>query len=218
MYAKKLGERLRKARTRKGLNQKEAAKLFNITPGRLSHYENGRANPPQELLTEMAKTYAVSGDYILGLNILETEVPEGQLEVFRERLNELRIKKGLSRLDLAEFVGVSEEKIKEWEFNCTELPTATELFYLAAPLDVTPDYLAGFVDSEQGISDETPKPKELEKLIEDNLLMYSGIPITARDLEKIRQALYLVFLDSIKQKQKKEQKEKELDKSNNYEK
>lgn len=201
-YIKQLGERLRKARMKKGLSQKEAAKLLNISPGRLSHYENGRANPPQELLTEMAKHYSVSGDYILGLNVLETNVPEKQLEVFRERLNTLRIKKRLSRKELAEFVGVTEEKIKEWEFNCTELPKATELFYLAAPLDVTPDYLAGFVDDEQGISDELPKPKDIEKMIDDNLLMFSDVPITARDIEKIKQVLYLVLLDSIKQKKK----------------
>lgn len=201
-YLEKLGKRLKKARIAKGLRQNEVADLLNITSSRVSHYENGRSTPSPEMLTEMAKLFTVSADYLLGVNALETKVPEEQLEVFRDRLNTLRIKQGFSRSELAKFVGVSEEQIKKWEFDCTELPTATNLFYLAASLGVTPDYLAGFVDTEQGISDEIPKPIDIEELLQKNLLTYSGIPITAWDILKIKQALNIVFFDSIRQKQK----------------
>ncbi|SFM44075.1 helix-turn-helix domain-containing protein [Salibacterium qingdaonense] len=59
-------KRLRKSREAANLNQKEAAKKFDITNYQLSRYENGHSNPDPDLISKFADLYEVSADYLLG--------------------------------------------------------------------------------------------------------------------------------------------------------
>ena len=64
---------------------------------------------------------------------------------FRERLKELRVAKGLSQMQLAQAVGVSQSAIAKWELGKTE-PTASAIIFLAAFFKETTDYLLGVTD------------------------------------------------------------------------
>ncbi|SFX78080.1 Helix-turn-helix [Thermoactinomyces sp. DSM 45891] len=61
-----LGERLKKARLRTKLMQKEAAEQIGISNVTLSHYEKGDRNPDPDTLAKLANLYKVSVDWLLG--------------------------------------------------------------------------------------------------------------------------------------------------------
>ncbi len=62
-----LGERLKKARKRKGLSQAEVYELTGIGNKSLSRYENDASSPSPEVLQKLSRLYDVSGEYLLGL-------------------------------------------------------------------------------------------------------------------------------------------------------
>ena len=64
---------------------------------------------------------------------------------FKERLKELRTAKGLSQMQLAQAVGLSQSAIAKWELGKTE-PTASAIILLAAFFNETTDYLLGVTD------------------------------------------------------------------------
>ena len=64
---------------------------------------------------------------------------------FKERLKELRAAKGLSQMQLAQAVGLSQSAIAKWELGKTE-PTASAIILLAAFFEETTDYLLGVTD------------------------------------------------------------------------
>lgn len=68
-----LAERLRWLRESKGLTQRELSQLCNFGINQISRYENGLSDPTSESLTILAKSLAVSVDYLLGL----TNDPQG---------------------------------------------------------------------------------------------------------------------------------------------
>lgn len=59
---------LRALREDKDFTQKELAQILNTTQRTLSNWENGRNQPPYEILIKYAKIFEVSTDYILGLS------------------------------------------------------------------------------------------------------------------------------------------------------
>lgn len=64
---------------------------------------------------------------------------------FKERLKELRAARGISQMQLAVAVGISQSAIAKWELGKTE-PTATAIVKLAAFFGETTDYLLGASD------------------------------------------------------------------------
>ena len=64
---------------------------------------------------------------------------------FKERLKELRTAKGLSQMQLAQAVGLSQSAIAKWELGKTE-STASAIILLAAFFNETTDYLLGVTD------------------------------------------------------------------------
>lgn len=64
------------------------------------------------------------------------------MEIFAERLKELRTEKRLSLEKLGNIVGVSDTAIMKWEQNKSE-PTAVNIKALATFFNVTSDYLLG---------------------------------------------------------------------------
>lgn len=62
------GERLRKARERKGMTQAQVMKMTNISDKSLSRYENGASAPDPDTILELIRLYDVSADYIMGLS------------------------------------------------------------------------------------------------------------------------------------------------------
>ena len=72
--------RLRKTRQDKGITQKQAATIFDITERNWQKYESGDMFPTPEKLIEIADYFNISIDYLLG----RSESPNINLAVYRE--------------------------------------------------------------------------------------------------------------------------------------
>lgn len=64
---------------------------------------------------------------------------------FGERLKELRKVHGLSQMELAVKIGISQSAIAKWELGKTE-PTASAIITVAEFFDETTDYMLGKID------------------------------------------------------------------------
>lgn len=62
------GERLKRARERSELSQKEAAALLGVTDKSLSRYENNTTFPSFDTLSAFVRVYDVSTDYLMGFS------------------------------------------------------------------------------------------------------------------------------------------------------
>ena len=62
------GERLRKARERKGLSQIDVYKAIGLNNKSLSRYETGATAPDPDTVRDLIRLYDVSSNYILGLS------------------------------------------------------------------------------------------------------------------------------------------------------
>lgn len=67
-----LGERLKKARKKSGMTQKELAQKLNLTDATLNRYEKGHRKPDPKTLSKIAEILHVSVDWLLG----RTDHPE----------------------------------------------------------------------------------------------------------------------------------------------
>ena len=65
MDKKKLGLKIRLARTERNLSQTELAKRIGATQKRISHYETGESIPSLETLLKMAETLEKPVNYFI---------------------------------------------------------------------------------------------------------------------------------------------------------
>ena len=66
-FLKSLGARIAELRKEQGLSQQALADQLEIAQQTLAHYEVGRARMPISLLPELARTFGVGVDELLGL-------------------------------------------------------------------------------------------------------------------------------------------------------
>lgn len=87
-----LGDKLKKLRMTRNLNQKEVAEAIGVSVGMVSKYESGLKNPSVDTLTKLADYYNVSIDFLKGnenqMSELEIEFPEG-VQLLKKALNNL---------------------------------------------------------------------------------------------------------------------------------
>jgi transcriptional regulator with XRE-family HTH domain len=69
---KQLGERLRKLRTNRSMDQVDVAILLGIGRYSISKYETGETSPTLENLSKLADIFGVTTDYLLGRENEET--------------------------------------------------------------------------------------------------------------------------------------------------
>ena len=74
------GERIKRLRIRKNLNQNQVAIALQVTGKAISNYENNLRQPSLETLVRMANLYRVSIDYLLGQDHSESINTEGLTE------------------------------------------------------------------------------------------------------------------------------------------
>ena len=63
--AKKLGENLKKIRTKKNITQTELAKTLGVDKSFVSNIENGKTNPTLSTITNLANSLGVSTNELL---------------------------------------------------------------------------------------------------------------------------------------------------------
>lgn len=62
--------------------------------------------------------------------------------IYKDRIKELRIAEGLSQMQLAKKLNISQSAIAKWELGKTE-PTASAIIALAEYFNETADYILG---------------------------------------------------------------------------
>lgn len=67
-FMKIFAERLQELRTEMGLSQRELAKQVNLSYSAIRQWENEERVPNAEAVVVLAKFFAVSADYLLGLS------------------------------------------------------------------------------------------------------------------------------------------------------
>ena len=96
------GERIKRLRIRKNLNQNQVAIALQVTGKAISNYENNLRQPSLETLVRMANLYRVSIDYLLGQDHSESINTEGLTEkevtLFKELISEVAEKNRIIRL------------------------------------------------------------------------------------------------------------------------
>ena len=70
-----LGARLKKLRKEARLTQETVARKLHTSRGSISMYENGRRQPPYDLLIGMADLYQVNLDFLLGKSSIASLFP-----------------------------------------------------------------------------------------------------------------------------------------------
>lgn len=93
-------------RTEKGLSQREAAKLMQVSQGTYNNWENGRTQPSIEQLIELSKLFSVSVDYLLGNTDEYGTVHAGETLTSEERilLKRFRSLREEARIALLQFL------------------------------------------------------------------------------------------------------------------
>lgn len=108
--------------------------------------------------------------------------------MFSERIKKLRDEKNISQIDLAEYLGISQQALSKWENNKTE-PDNDSLIKIAQYFNVSTDYLLGNSESRNNLQ---PYESELEKVLfskakelsdEDKRTVLSVINAIKRDVD-----------------------------------
>lgn len=86
-----LGQRLQKFRKRANLTQEDVATKLNITPQAVSKWENDVSAPDISLLSELADTYGVTVDELLGRQPQTMYLPEGQTKPLENLMLKIKV-------------------------------------------------------------------------------------------------------------------------------
>ena len=66
-------QRLRELREKSGLSQTDVAKYLKITRQAYNHYETGKRTPDTKTISEIARLFSVTTDYLLGREPLDAK-------------------------------------------------------------------------------------------------------------------------------------------------
>ena len=66
-YFNGMKERLKQLREEKGVTQKEVAKAIGVTTSAYANYEQGTREPSVQMIINLCRYFAVSADYLIGL-------------------------------------------------------------------------------------------------------------------------------------------------------
>lgn len=139
--------RIATERKRLDLTQEELAEKLNISQKSISKYETGARKPSFETLTEMAKLFNVSTDYLLGVSDSRTgnNGPFSDTPFPRRTIGSaIRLwigRTGLGDDEVAEMLGISEELLKSY-YAGESMPLNT-LIKLSEICEVSTDCLLG---------------------------------------------------------------------------
>jgi transcriptional regulator with XRE-family HTH domain len=144
--SKKLGILIQSARTSSDKTIQECAEALNISTERLGSFESGEESPSLPELEALAFYLKVPLDYFWGREIGD---PQKELQIFeRERLIRLRnrvigaslrkarLDAGMSSLELANSVNITEQQLDQYELGAEAIPLP-ELELLASNVNKT---------------------------------------------------------------------------------
>ena len=110
-----LGNRIKELRLTTGLTQEELGKKLNLSKQTVSSYEKGTRTPDPDTITELAKIFKVSTDFLLGQTINPApasvdDLPETVAPYLSEGIRELTPEARKEVMDFIEYVRVKYAK------------------------------------------------------------------------------------------------------------
>lgn len=91
------GDRLKALRLFRDITQEELAKVFKISKGNISRYETGIREPDSDLLSDIAKFFDVTTDYLLG----NTDNPKPIREMYEQAGAEFSPERGYVKEEIS---------------------------------------------------------------------------------------------------------------------
>lgn len=82
-----IGNRIRKYREEKGINQKQLAELIRVSEGRVSNWEQGINRPNADIIAEICRVLDVSPSLLLGVTLSSDELSDDERTVIRAYRN-----------------------------------------------------------------------------------------------------------------------------------
>ena len=101
---KSIGARIKEARLKVGLTQKEVSELVGVTPHAVWSWEAGKMKPTHEHLVELAHHLETSTDWLLGRDAVEAEILKEADVSFRNAIEGLPMEDLQSIMEFIRFV------------------------------------------------------------------------------------------------------------------
>lgn len=125
----------------------------------------------------------------------------GYVNMFAQRLEKLRLEKGLTHQEMADMLGITRQAYGNYESGKRE-PDFKTLDKLADFFNVSLDYLLGKSPHRSGPNQYEPTPAEIEDVIKKADLQFDGAPLNDEDKEDI-----IEFIKVVLKRNKKREKE-----------
>jgi len=131
--SKKLGVLIQSARLSAGKSLDDCAEALGITNQELESYEHGETSPSLPELEALAFHLKIPLDYFWGREIIDLTQDEPKVyerdrlmrlrsRVIGASLRQARIESGLTTLDLASSIGISEQQMNSYELGEQSIP------------------------------------------------------------------------------------------------
>lgn len=115
---------------------------------------------------------------------------------FGDRLRVLRKLKDMKQEDVGQIIGVSGSAVGSYERNIRE-PSLEMIGKLAESFGVTTDYLLGLSDDPNGSAKEK-SVLDLRQFLDQQEVMFNGLPLTDRDKQRVMDILTGLFYDALR--------------------
>ena len=93
-----IGNRIRRYREEKGINQKQLAELICVSEGRVSNWEQGINRPNADILAEICRVLDVSPSLLLGVTLSSDELNDEERTIIKAYRNKPDLQKSVKIL------------------------------------------------------------------------------------------------------------------------
>ena len=190
-----LSENIKLLRKEHKISQAALAKELNITQQAVQKWEKGKSDPDIDMLKKIAQYFNVTVDDLLGTDCLPFDYKN--LTDLSKKIYDLRVNKRVSRMDIADAIGVNIHEYLDYEIGEKE-PSVKILRKISDFFHVSIEYLLGKSATET---------KELNKIVKnkDNFVDSLGIDeLNSENKEELKKYIELLKLKQMAAKNKEE--------------
>lgn len=105
-----IGERLKKLRKEKKINQEDLAKIIGVQKSTISLYELGKNDPSDKVKIAIAQYFNISLDYLIG--VIDEPVPYYSQDVFIRLPNNMSKEEKFLLSDYLDYLGYKRQKTR----------------------------------------------------------------------------------------------------------
>ena len=139
-----LSERLLNIRDEAELNQEDMAEILKVSQSNYSRWENGRELIPLSKLNILCNHFRINMDYVVGISRYSKSSKKYEFDNKKigNRLKIFRKEKGITQVELAEFLNTTQSTVSAYENGKTTLLTAFAM-QIVHKYGISLDWLCG---------------------------------------------------------------------------